>query len=220
VANGTTSTLTETLRGGLQPEAARRAWPRWLLLGLGMVAVAVVALGESAAGSRLLLGALGLFLGVRGAVLLRGAGSLDTGSSVRAPRLGAGAVLAGIAALVVAATSPAVSGAVLLVLVPLALLCAAAALVVRGGAARRGGQVLFVWAVLAVGLLGVTGFGQGWARAAELAVVVGALAVAVLGVPVLVAAWQLRALAARPVPSRPAGCAGCACGAGGCGAVR
>jgi hypothetical protein len=219
VANGTTSTLTETLRGEVQPEAARRAWPRWLLLGLGMVAVAVVALGESAAASRLLLGALGLFLGARGAALLRGAGSLDTELSARAPRLGAGALLAGIAALVVAATSPAVSGAVLLVLVPLALLCAAAALVVRGGAARRGGQVLLVWAVLATGLLALTGFGQGWPRAAELAVVVGALAVAVLAVPVLVAAWHVRALAARPLAARPAGCAGCACGAGGCGAL-
>jgi hypothetical protein len=74
--------------------------------------------------------------------------------------------------------------------------------------------------VLVAVLLAVTGFGQSWTRAGELAVVVGALAVAVLGVPVLVAAWQLRALAGRPVPPRPAGCAGCACGAGGCGAVR
>jgi hypothetical protein len=204
----------------MQPDAARRAWPRWLLLGLAMVVVAVVALGWSAAGGRLLLGALGLFLAVRGAVLVRRAGTLDAELSARAPRLGAGAVLAGIAALVVAATSAAVSGAVLLVVVPVALLSAAAALIAREGAARRGGQVLLAWAVLAAGLLAVTGIGQGERRAAELAVVVGALAVAVLGVPVLVAAWQLRAVAARPVPARPAACAGCACGAGGCGALN
>lgn len=219
MTNGTTATLTETLRGGARPDAARRAWPRWLLLGLCMVAVAVVALGWSAAGSRLLLGALGLFLGIRGALLVRRAGSLDAELSARAPRLGAAAVLAGGAALVVAAMSATASGAVLLVVVPLALLSAAAALVVRGGAARRGGQVLLVWAVLAAGLLAATGLGQGEFRAAELAVVIGALAVAVLGVPVLVAAWQLRALAARPVPARPVGCAGCACGAGGCGGL-
>ena len=147
MADGTTSTLTETLRGGGQPETARRTWPRWLLLGVGMVAVAVVALGWSAAGSRLLVGALGVFLCIRGAVLVRRAATLDAELRARAPRLGAAAVGAGIAALVVAGTSAVVSGAVLLVVVPLALLAAAAALVVAGwrraagrsGAARLGG---------------------------------------------------------------------------------
>lgn len=219
MAHGTTSTLTETLRGGGQPETARRAWPRWLLLGVAMVAVAVVALGWSAAGSRLLLGALGLFLAIRGVVLVRRAGTLDAELRARAPRLGAAAVVAGIAAVVVAGTSAVVSGAVLLVVVPLTLLAAAAALVLRGGAARRGGQVLLGWAALAAALLAATGFGQSWARAAEIAVVVGALGVAVLAVPVLVAAWQLRVVAARPAP-QPAGCAGCACSGGGCGVLR
>lgn len=219
MANGTTSTLTETLRGGVLPDDARRAWPRWLLLGLGMIAVAVLALGWSAAGSRVLLGAVGLFFASRGVVLLRRAGSLDAELRARARRLGAGAVLAGAAAVLVAGTSSIVSGAVLLVVVPLALVAAAAALVGRGGAARRGGQVLLTWAVLTAGLLAVTGFGQGWGRAAELAVVVGALAVAGLAVPVLVAAWQLRVAAARPASPEPAGCAGCACSGGGCGVL-
>jgi hypothetical protein len=219
VTSGTTATLTETLRGETAPDAARRAWPRWLLLGLGMIAIAVAALGWSAEGSRLLLGALGLFLGIRGAVLARRAGSLDAELSARAPRLGTLAVLVGGAAVVVAALSAAVSGAVLLVVVPLALLSAAAAMILRGGAARRVGEVLLVWSALVAVLLALVGFGQSWTRAAELAVVVGALAVAVLAVPVLVAAWQLRVAAARPVPPRPAACAGCACGAGGCGAL-
>jgi hypothetical protein len=207
------------LREQLRPAAARRAWPRWLLLGLGMIALAVVALGWSDAGARLLLGGLGLFLGIRGAVLVRRAGSLDGELSARAVRLGAVAVAGGAAALVVAVVSAALAGAVLLVVVPLALLSAAGALVARGGAARRGGQVLLAWAVLATALLVATGFGQSWTRAAELAVVVGALAVALLAVPVLVGAWQLRALGAQPEPARPAACAGCACGAGGCGVL-
>lgn len=203
----------------MRPSAARRAWPRWLLLGLGMIALAVVALAWSDAGARLLLGGLGLFLAVRGVVLVRGAGALDGELRSRAVRLGAAAAVAGAAALVVAAMSAALAGAVLLVVVPLALLSSAGALIVRGGAARRGGQVLLAWAVLATALLVATGFGQSWARAVDLAVVVGALAVAVLAVPVLVGAWQLRALAAQPEPARPSACAGCACGAGGCGVL-
>jgi uncharacterized membrane protein HdeD (DUF308 family) len=219
VTSGTTATWTDTLHGRTAPDSARRAWPRWLLLGLGMIAVAVIALGSSAAGSRLLLGALGLFLGIRGAVLARRAGSLDAELSARAPRLGALAVVVGGAAVVVAALSAAVSGAVLLVVVPLALLSAAAALVLRGGPARRVGEVLLVWSALVAVLLALIGLAQSWTRAADLAVVVGALAVAVLAVPVLVAAWQLRSAAGRPEPARPAACGGCACGAGGCGAL-
>jgi hypothetical protein len=218
VTNGTTAPLTQTPRG-TAPAATGRAWPGWLLLGLGLIAVAVLALGQPAVGGRLVLGTLGLFLAVRGAALVRRPASPDAEPSAGVSRLGAVAVLAGLVALVVAALSTAVSGAVLLVLVPLGLLSAAAALISRGGIARRGGEVLLVWSALVAVLLVITGFGQTWTRAAELAVVVGALAVGVLAVPVLVAAWQLRAAAARPAPARPAACAGCACGAGGCGAL-
>jgi hypothetical protein len=110
---------------------------------------------------------------------------------------------------------------VLLFGVPVVLLGAAAALLARGPVARRGGLALLVWSLLITGLLVATGLGQDWARAGDVATVVTALAVAVLGVPLLIAALNLRAVAARPVPvapARPAGCAGCACGAGGCGA--
>ena len=217
MTNGTTAPVTQNLRRGTTPSAPGRAWPGWLLLGLGLIAVAVVAFGWPAVGGRLLLGALGLFLGVRGAALVRRPGSPDDGPGSGRP--GALAVLAGVAALVVAAVSSAAAGVVLLVVVPVGLLSAAAALISRGGTARRGGQVLIVWSALMAVLLAITGFGQSWTRAGALAVVVGALAVAVLAVPVLVAAWQLRAAAARPVPARPAACAGCACGAGGCGVL-
>ena len=87
--------------------------------------------------------------------------------------------------------------------------------------ARRGGLALLVWSAGSTALLVGTGLARGWDRAAELATVVTALAVAVLGVPVLLSALSMRALAARPdpAPARPAACAGCACGAGGCGAA-
>ena len=65
-----------------------------------------------------------------------------------------------------------------------------------------------LWSVLVTGLLAVTGFAQGWDRAAEVATVVAAVAVAVLGVPLLVAAVHLRTIAARPVPAAPVGCGG------------
>jgi hypothetical protein len=99
------------------------------------------------------------------------------------------------------------------------LLVAAGGLLARSGVARRGGQALLVWAVLVTGLLVAAGVVQGWDRAAEVATVVAALAVAVLAVPLLVAAAGLRSVAAQPVapPARPAACAGCACGAGVCG---
>ncbi len=67
MANGGTGILTAEAT----PETARRAWPQWLGLGLAMIAVAVVAVVWDAAGARLLLGALGLFLVVRGSMLLR-----------------------------------------------------------------------------------------------------------------------------------------------------
>jgi hypothetical protein len=216
VANGGTGILTAEAT----PETARRTWPQWLALGLAMIAVAVVAVLWDAAGARLLLGALGLFLVVRGAVLLRAARTrgLDRELAPRARRLGTAALAGGALALVVAVASPGLAATVLLVGVPVLLLVAAGALLARPGrTARRGGQALLLWSVLVTGLLVVTGFAQGWDRAAEVATVVAAVAVAVLGVPLLVAAVHLRTIAARPVPSAPVGCGGCACGAGGCG---
>ncbi len=216
VANGGTGILTAQAT----PETARRTWPRWLALGVAMIAVAVVAVLSDAAGARLLLGALGLFLVLRGAVLLRAARTreLDRKLAHRARSLGTAALAGGAAALVVGVASPGLSAAVLLVGVPVLLLAAAGALLVREGrTARRGGQALLLWSVLVTGLLAVTGIAQGWDRAADVATIVSALALAVLGVPLLVAAAHLRTIAARPVPAAPAGCGGCACGAGGCG---
>ncbi|RBY91022.1 hypothetical protein [Blastococcus sp. TF02A-30] len=204
------------------PGVARRAWPRWLALGVAMIAVAVVSAVWTEGGSRLLLGALGLFLAVRGAVLLRSAPDLDGELAGRARSLGTVAGLAGVAALVVALISGAAAATVLLVGVPVLLIGGALALLSRGGVARRGGQVLGVWAVLVTGLIVATGLGRDWDRAADLATVAAALAVAVLGVPVLVAAANLRSVAAQPEPEPApvrAGCGGCACGAGGCGAA-
>ena len=216
VANGGTAILTAQAT----PETARRTWPQWLALGLAMIAVAVVAVVWDAAGARLLLGALGLFLVVRGSMRLRaGRGrSLERPVARQARSLGTAALAGGSLALVVAIASSGLAGVVLLVGVPVLLLAASGALMARSGrTARRGGQALLVWSVLVTGLLAVTGFVQGWDRAVDVATVVGGVAVAVLGVPLIVAAVHLRTVAARPVPAAPAGCGGCACGAGGCG---
>jgi hypothetical protein len=222
VASGVTGILTKSTPDLASPEVARRAWPQWLALGIGMIAVAVTAVLWDAAGARLLLGALGLFLVVRGALLLRGvrSGAMSAAVAARARGLGATAVAGGAAALVVAVVSGVAAARVLLVGVPVLLLVAAGGLLARSGVARRGGQALLVWAVLVTGLLVAAGVVQGWDRAAEVATVVAALAVAVLAVPLLLAAAGLRTVAAQPVapPARPAACAGCACGAGGCGA--
>jgi hypothetical protein len=222
VANGATGILTAGTQGIATPDEARRAWPQWLALGVAMIAVAVTSVLWDAAGARLLLGALGLFLVVRGAVLLRGArsGAVGRALAARARGLGIGALVIGAAA-VVAVSSGVLAARVLLVAVPVVLLVAAVGLLGRGGVARRGGQALLVWTVLVSGLLVATGVAQGWARAADVATVVAALAVAVLAVPLVVAATGLRRVAAEPAPApaaAPAGCAGCACGAGGCGA--
>ena len=216
VANGGTGILTAQAT----PETARRTWPQWLALGMALIAVAVVAVLWEAAGARLLLGALGLFLVVRGALLLRAVRirSLDRTLAPRARSLGTAALAGGALALVVAIASPGLAAAVLLVGMPVLLLVAAGGLMARSGrTARRGGQALLLWSVLVIGLLAVTGFVQGWDRAADVATVVSAVAVAVLGVPLLVAAVHLRTIAARPAPAAPVGCGGCACGAGGCG---
>jgi hypothetical protein len=201
------------------PDVARRTWPRYAALGVALIAVAVVGALWSAGGARLLLGAAGLFLVGRGVVLLRGArtGALDGELAERAGRLGPVAAGAGALALVAALVPGALAGWVLLVAAPALLVVTALALVARGGTARRGGWALLVWAVLVTGLLVVTGIGQDWDRAAAVARIVAAFAVALLGVPLLVAAAGLRTVAAQPAPARPAGCAGCACGAGGCG---
>ena len=204
------------------PDVARRTWPRYAALGVALIAVAVVGALWSAGGARLLLGATGLFLVGRGVVLLRGArtGALAGELGERAGRLGPLAAGAGALALVAALVPGPLAGWVLLVAVPVLLLGAAVALLGRGRTARRGGWALLVWSVLIIGLLVVTGIGQDWDRAADVARIVAAFAIAVLGVPMLVAAAGLREVASRPVPApaRPAGCAGCACAAGGCGA--
>jgi hypothetical protein len=221
VANGETGILTSSI-DSMAPEVARRTWPRWLALGVLMIAVAVAAVLWEAAGARLLLGSLGVFLVGRGVLLRLGAesGVMSAGMAGRARGVGTAAVATGLVALGVAAVSEALAGMVLMVATPVVLFGSGAALLARGGAARRGGQALRVWALLVTPLLVVTGLVQSWERAADAATVVGALALAVLAVPVVVGAAGLRRVAARPAPVRPdpAGCAGCACGAGGCGA--
>ena len=222
MANGATGILTAGPQGIATPEEARRAWPQWLALAIGMVAVAVTSVFWDGAGARLLLGATGLFLLVRGAVLLRGArsGAVGAALSARARGLGTGALVAGAAAVVVAVASGMLAARVLLVAVPVLLLAAGFGLLGRGAVARRGGQALLAWTVLVTGLLVATGVAQGWARASDVATVVAAVAVAVLAVPLLLASAGLRRVAAQPAPApRPAACAGCACGAGGCGAL-
>jgi hypothetical protein len=222
VANGGTGILTAGTSGVATPEEARRAWPQWLALGVGMIVVAIVSVFWDAAGARLLLGALGLFLAVRGALLVRGARSGAVGRSLagRARSLGTAALAVGAAALTVAVSSGVLAARVLLVAVPVVLLAAGVGLLGRGGVSRRGGQALLVWTVLATGLLVATGIAQGSARAADVATVIAALAVAVLAVPLLLASAGLRRVAAEPAPAPvPSPCAGCACGAGGCGAL-
>ena len=176
MANGILTAGTQAIT---TPEVARRAWPQWLALGVAMIAVAVTAVLWDDAGASLLLGALGLFLAVRGALLVRGArsGGMDAGMASRARSLGGAALIAGAAGLVVAAVSTVLAARVLLVAVPVLLVGAAASLLARGGGARRGGQALLVWSVLVTGLLVTTGLAQDWARAAGLATVVAALGV-------------------------------------------
>ena len=202
------------------PEVARRAWPQWLALGGAMLVVAAVSIVWSDGGARLLLGALGLFLAVRGGVLLRTARSLDGELSGRARTLGSAAAGAGVVALAVALVPGGAAARVLLVGVPVVLLAGALALLTRTGAARRGGSVLLGVGVVVTALLVARGLDQDWARAADAATVVAAVLVALLAVPVLVSAANLRTVAAQPAPApAPAGggCGGCACGAGGCG---
>jgi hypothetical protein len=215
VANGASGTRTARTT----PAVARRTWPGWLALGLALIAVAVAALVWAPAGASLLLGALGVVLVGRGAVLLVGARALPADLAGRARGLGGGAIVGGLGVLGLAVASIDLAGRVLAVGMPVLLVLAAVALLARGGIARRGGAVLLAWSVLVTGLIAARGLATGWDAAAGSATVAGALAVAVLGMPMLVTAGNLRAVAARPAPARPAACAGCACGAGGCGAL-
>lgn len=190
--------------------------PRRLVLGLLLIALAVVAVFWPSGGARVLLATLGLCAAGRGVLLLRSTAAeteRETETSTRP--VGTAAVVAGATALVIAALSAPLTGWVLLVAVPLLLLAASLALIGREGVARRGGQALLVWTALVAALLTASGFAQGWERAAGVATVIGALGVAVLAVPVLVSGANTPA--ARPVPQRPSACAGCACGAAGCG---
>jgi hypothetical protein len=200
------------------PEVARRAWPRWLALGLALMAVAAVAAFWTGGGARLLLGALGLFGLVRGAVLVAGARRSD--ADPRARGLGVATAGVGAVALAVAAVPGTLAGWVLLVVAPVGMLVASLYLVARGGTARRSGLVALLWSVLVTGLLVVTGLVTDWERARGGATVVGALGVAALGMVLLAGSAGLRAAAARPVPpAQPAGCGGCACSGGGCGSL-
>ena len=195
------------------PEQARRAWPRWLVGGVALLAVAAVAVFWSEGGPRLVLGAAGALLAGRG-------GQLAAGTAGRGRGLGWAVAGAGVLALGVAFGPAGVAGRVLLVGVPAGLLLGALTLLGRGGAVRRSGQAALVWWALVTGLLVVTGLLADWERAADGATLVGALGLGLLGVVPLVGASSLRAIAARPAPARPAACAGCACGAGGCGIPR
>src|SRR4051794_41159576 len=102
---GVASAAPGILTAQTAPDVAQRAWPRWLALGLAMLVVAAAGLLWPVGGARLLLGAAGAFLAVRGVVLFRAAG---TGAvDGRARLLGAGAAVAGGAGLAVAVVSAA-----------------------------------------------------------------------------------------------------------------
>jgi hypothetical protein len=202
------------------PEQARSVWPGRLAAGLALLALAVVGLLWSDAGARLLLGAAGVAALIRGVLVFRAvaAGAVDD----RARPLGVLSVGLGAVAVVVAVLSESLSGRVLVVAVPVLLFLTAGALVAQGGAVRRGGQVLFGWSAVVTALVVGAGVTGGWNRAAEVATVMAAIALAGLGVAAIGSALVLRGVAARPSTAAypaPAGCSGCACGAGGCGAV-
>ena len=86
MTSGGPGILTASTQAITSPELARRAWPQWLALGIAMIAVAVTAVVWTDSGARVLLGALGLFLAVRGGLLVRGgrSGGMDAGMAGRA----------------------------------------------------------------------------------------------------------------------------------------
>ncbi len=212
VANATTGTSAGTLPEEPTPAVARRSWPRWLVLGVAAIAVAVVAIVWRD-GDRFLLGAVGAFLAVRGALLVRAAGDADADLVSRARALGVGALVGGLAAFAVAVVSVSAAGWVLLCGLPLGLIVAGALLL------DRGGRALLLWGSIAAAALVAVGLIGSWDRAIVVAIALAAFGVALLGVVTLVAAVNLRAIGARPdpEPAASAGCGGCACGAGGCG---
>ena len=203
MANGATGILTAGTQGITTPEEARRAWPQWLALGVGMIAVALVSVFWDAAGARLLLGALGLFLVVRGAVLLRGARSGAVGDRPGRPRprprhrrAGRRCRRARRRRLLRGPGGPGAAGRrPVVLLVPASLSSAAAG---PPGAAGRRCSSGPSWSPACSSPPGVA---QGWARAADVATVVAALAVAVLGVPLIVGVDGLRRVAAEPAPA-------------------
>lgn len=203
------------------PEQARYTWPRRLLVGVLLVAVAVAVLVVPSAAARLVLGAAALAALGRGVQLVRAAGSPRVGPNAR----GLGVVLGvgGIAGLVVAVLSEVAAGRVLVVGVPVALLFSAAALTAHGPTSWLTARAVLLVGVVLTALLVAVGIARGWTADAGLAAGVGATALAVLGVTLGASAVALRGVAARPAstayPAPAGGCGGCACGEGGCGAT-
>ena len=208
MANGATGILTAGTQGITTPEEARRAWPQWLALGLGMIAVAVASVFWDAAGARLLLGALGLFLAVRGArAAARRRAPAPSAAPWRPAPAGSARARWSSARPRSPSPSPPASWRHGCCWWRCRSCCSgpAVALLGRGAVARRGGQALLVWTVLVTGLLVATGVAQGWARASDVATVVAALAVAVLAVPLILASAGLRRVAARAGPAHRRG---------------
>jgi hypothetical protein len=217
VAGTDTGTLTTTT-----PEQARYTWPRRLLVGILLVAVAVAVLVVPSVSGRLVLGAAALAALGRGAQLVRAAGNPRVGPDARG--LGAALLAGGVAGLVVAVLSEAAAGRVLVVGVPVALLFAAAALTAHGPASRLAGRVVLAVGLVLTVLLVAVGLARGWAAVAGLASGIGAIALAGLGVALGAGAVALRGVAGRPAsaayPAPAGGCGGaCGCGEGGCGAL-
>lgn len=190
---------------------ARAAWPWLLLQGVGLFALAAVAVAWGDGGSRVLLAGLGLVGVVRGVSALRGArvGQVDRQAAV----LGASAIWLGMLAGGLSLLGAAVAGWAFVVLVVGIL----AAVLVRVGAGRRVAVAVPVAAAVVALAVGAALRGAGWLPA--VATVAVAAAVAVLGIGTVVAAVATFRVSRRPVPVAPAGCAGCACGAGGCGGL-
>ncbi|GAA4737524.1 hypothetical protein GCM10023328_17680 [Modestobacter marinus] len=190
------------------PQQAQATWPRMVVLGVVLLALAVLALTWSGVGPRVLLGAIGLFGVVQGVRLLRGArtGAVDRTAAL----VGAGGVWLGALAMGVALLSAAATGWLFVVAAVVALPALAVAATDRRPLAL-GGAVLVAAAAVAVALLGGVDALLATAR------VLAAGTVGVLGLANLAGAVGMARIARRPLPAPAAGCGGCACGAGGCG---
>ncbi|WP_249523302.1 hypothetical protein [Modestobacter marinus] len=189
-------------------QQAQATWPRMVVLGVVLLALAVLALTWSGVGPRVLLGAIGLFGVVQGVRLLRGArtGAVDRTAAL----VGAGGVWLGALAMGVALLSAAATGWLFVVAAVVALPALAVAATDRRPLAL-GGAVLVAAAAVAVALLGGVDALLATAR------VLAAGTVGVLGLANLAGAVGMARIARRPLPAPAAGCGGCACGAGGCG---